>query len=167
MDATQERHERAVGDEFVRWYNEGNATAYAFDRRGADPPDLVYRDGAQELKLEITGAYYDAPYATMLWKNARGRPDAADSWSGASPDGKLVDSINAALAKKCGKRTYPGGCALVVALYPDLTSVDEFADLLREIVMPPDHGFSEVYVGGLFPASSSGSTGGQHWWRLS
>lgn len=166
MDPTQEQHERAIGDAFIEWYNKQNGTAYGYHDRGADPPDLVYRSGSQEMLLEVTVAYYDADHATMLWQSARGAPDAADSWSSRSPDRKLIDSINLVLAKK-SKRAYPPGCVLVLVLYPDLTSAEEFAELMGQINMAPDHPFAEIYVGGLFPASSSGSAGGYFWWKLS
>ena len=165
MDSTQEQHERAVADAFVDWLNHQNGTGYIYDRRGADPPDLVYRCGDHELHLEITAAYYDAANATMLWQDARAVPGAPDMWSSKSPDQKLVGSVNSALAKKCAK-PYPPGCVLLVALYPDLTSAEELADLTPEISVPADHSFAGIYVGGMFPVSSHGSPGGYHCWKL-
>ncbi len=165
MDRVQEQHERAVGDAFVNWFNQQNGTEYIYDRRAADPPDLIYRCGDHELRLEITAAYYDPENAAMLWHNARGVPGAPDMWGSKSPDQKLVESINSALAKKCVK-AYPPGCVLLVALYPDLTSAEEFAELTPQISVPPDDPFTEIYVAGMFPASSSGSRGGYHCWKL-
>ena len=165
MDTIQGKHERAVGDAFIDWYNERMGTSYAYNARGTDVPDLIYKDDSKELLLEITVAYYDAGHATMLWQNARDLPGAPDSWSTKSPDQKLVDSIGLALAKKSGK-AYPSGCVLVVAIYPDLTAAEEFAALMPEIRVPDAHSFVEIYVGGLFPASSSGSVGGYSWWKL-
>ena len=109
MDATQDRHERAIADSFVQWYNEHHGAAYAYHARGADPPDFVYRDGNGEMLLEVTAAYYDATNATMLWKNARAIPDATRTWISKGPDRKLMESVNAVLQKKCGKQ-YPPGC---------------------------------------------------------
>jgi hypothetical protein len=57
MDTTQEQHERAVGAAFIEWYNRQNSTEFRYHDRGADPPDLVYHSGSQELLLEITAAY--------------------------------------------------------------------------------------------------------------
>ena len=102
----------------------------------------------------------------MLWQNARGVPDAADLWSSRSPDTKLIDSINLMLAKKSTK-PYPPGCILVLVLYPDLTTAEEFEELMPSVNVPPQHPFTEIYVGGMFPASSNGSLGGYFWWRLS
>lgn len=165
MDTIQEQHERAVGDAFVEWYNQRNGTEYRYDTRGTDPPDLIYRSGSQQLILEITAAYYDAGNAAMLWRNARGVPHAPNSWSSKSPDLKLIESINSTIKKKCAKQ-YPPSCVLLVALYPDLTSAEEFAELMPQVEVPTAQPFTEIYVGGLFPASSSGSLGGHCYWKL-
>lgn len=165
MDITQEQHERAIGDAFISWYNDQNGCHFCYHGRGADPPDLIYRSGSAEMFLEITTAYYDSAHARMLWQNARGVTAAPDAWSGGAPDLGLMASINSTLEKK-GAKTYPSGCVLVVAVYPDLTSADEFRDLLLEIRIPAQHSFPDVYVGGLFPVCSSGSPGGYSWWKL-
>ena len=165
MDAVQQKHERAVGEAFVAWYNGVSRMSYEFHVHGSDPPDLIYRNGSQELLLEITAGYYDAAHATMLWQNAREVPGAPDSWSSKGPDQKLIDHVNLAIEKKSAK-AYPSGCLLVIAVYPDLASADEFAALLPELHVPDTHPFGEIYVGGLFPASSGGSAGGYFWWKL-
>jgi hypothetical protein len=165
MDAIQEKHERAVGDAFIDWYNTQMGTSFAYFTRAAEAPDLIYRDGTKELLLEITVAYYDAGHATMFWQNACDLPDAPDSWSSKGPGQKLVDSVNLALAKKSAK-AYPAGCVLLVVVYPDLTATEEFASLMPEVRVPDGHPFAEIYVGGLFPASSSGSVGGYSWWTV-
>jgi len=113
----QAQHEQAVGAAFIAWYNRQHGTAFRYHSRGADPPDLVYRCGNREILLEITGAYYDADNAAMLWQNARGVSGAADMWIGKEPDQKLIDNINAGLAKKCSK-PYPATCVLVMHLNP-------------------------------------------------
>jgi hypothetical protein len=166
MDVIQEKHERAVGDAFIDWYNKLNGAAYQYYGRGADPPDLVYTSGTAELPLEITGSYYDADHATMLWQNARAIPEAPDLWIGKSPDQKLVDDISLALEKK-SRMVYPFGCVLVVEVNPDVTTAEEFADLMPAIHVPAANPFGGIYVGGFFQASYSGSAGGYVWWRLS
>lgn len=165
MDPTQEKHERAVADAFVHWYNRHHGTAYAYHARGADPPDFVYRMGTREMLLEVTAAYYDPANATMLWQNARGLPGAPQVWKSKNPDGKLVERIHLALKNKCAKQ-YPSRCLLLVGLYPDLTTADEFADLIPEIEVPSPCPFAEIYLGGVFPTSSSGSHGGYRCWKL-
>jgi hypothetical protein len=165
MDALQEQHERAVGDAFVDWYKKQIGTSFVYSAHGTEKPDLVYTDGAKELPLEVTVAYYDAGHATMLWKNARDVPGAPDSWSSRRPDQKLVGSVNMAMAKKAAK-DYPPGIVLVVAVNPDLTDAEEFARLLPAVRVPTNHSFVGIYVGGLFPASSGGSPGGYFWWKM-
>ena len=165
MDPIQEQHEKAVGNAFIEWYNRQNSTEFRYHARGVDPPDLVYRSGRHEMLLEITAAYYDADNATMLWKNARGRPGAADIWISKNPDQKLIDSINAVLAKKCAKQ-YPANCILVLNLYPDLTDAEELNSLLPQIKVPVNHPFVGIYLAGIFPMSSSGSLSGYHCWKL-
>ena len=56
MDSVQEQLERAVGDAFVTWYNKQHGTEFRFSARGAEPPDLVYRFGDDELAVEVSGA---------------------------------------------------------------------------------------------------------------
>jgi len=163
MDPTQEQYERAVGDAFIEWYNAQYRTEFKYYGRGADPPDLVYRSGNRKLLLEITGAYYDTDYATMLWQNARSVPGAPDIWISKNPDQKVVGSINAALAKKCDKH-YPVDCVLVVNLEQATTPAEEIEALIAQIKVPAHHTFAEIYLGGIFPISSHG--GGYHFWRL-
>lgn len=132
MDATQEQHERAVADSFLEFYNRENGTEYRYHSRGQDPPDLIYRSARHEMRLEITAAYYDTANAAMLWQSARGVPGARDMWISKSPDAKLIESINSTLTRKSLKR-YPSGYVLLVNLYPDSVTAEEFADLISEI----------------------------------
>ncbi len=165
MDSTQERHERAVGDAFIEWYNKQNCTRFTYHGRAPEPPDLIYRFGSKEKHLEITSEYYDEDFATMLWQDARGVPYAADTWSSGEPDQKLIDRINRRLAMKCNKR-YPMNCVLVVGVYPHLTASEELHAMIAQIKVPVDHPFAEIYLAGDFPACSSGSRGGYYCWKL-
>jgi hypothetical protein len=165
LDDIQDRHERAVGDAFISWYNQRNATGYTYHDRGADPPDRVYRFEAAELPLEITGAYYDADYAKMEWQNARGLHNAPDCWGRPEPDEALIADVNAVVAKKCAKK-YPPHCLLVVNVNPAITSADEFSALVSEVRVPPTRDFAGIYVGGAFPESSWGSHEGYYFWKL-
>ncbi len=164
MDQTQEQHEQAAGAAFIEWYNRQHGTAFRYHSRGADPPDLAYRCGNQEMLLEITAAYYDADNATMLWQNARGVAGAADMWRGKYPDQNLIDNINAGLTKKCGK-PYPANCVLVMHLHSDITIAEEFEVLIAQIKVPVNHPFVGIYLGGRFPMSYD-SSGGYQWWKL-
>jgi hypothetical protein len=165
VDTIQDKHERAIADRFIKWYNQRHETAYTFYARGAEPPDFVYRDGGCEMLLEATAAYYDANSATSLWQNARGVSRGPHSWMSKDPDRMLVDSVSKIIKKKCGK-PYPDGCLLLVVLYPDITSAEEFKHLLPEITIPLTTPFAEIYVAGVFPASSDGSQDGYYCWKL-
>jgi hypothetical protein len=154
-----------VGDCFIEWYNKKNSTEFNYDRRGADPPDLIYCSGNQELLLEITSSYYDEDNAAMLWQNARGVPSAADMWIGKSPDQTLIDHINGLLVKKCSKQ-YPEHCLLIVHIYPDPTDSNEMNVLIDQVKIPERHPFAEIYLAGLFPSSSSGSASGYYCGKL-
>ena len=165
MDRVQEQHERAVGDAFVDWYNKLHGAAYQYYGRGAEPPDLVYTFGTAELLLEVTGSYYDADQATMVWQNARAITDAPDFWICKNPDQKLVDNITMRLEKKSSK-VYPSGCVLVVEVTPDVTTAEEFVDLMSAIHVPARNPFAGIYVGGFFQRSKSGRASGYFWWRL-
>lgn len=165
MVSLKAQHERAVGDRFISWYNAKNATAFAFEERGADPPDLIYRDGGRRLPVEITTAYYDDADAIMRWKSARRDPTASASWSGVGPDENLASDIGRRLVEKCQSRLEPG-TVLVVAIYPALTTADEIAALLPTMEVPGNCRFAGIYVAGVFPASSDGSVEGYRCWRL-
>ncbi len=53
----KERVERWAGDQFVAWFNDRNATQYAFQRHASPPEaDLIYSDGNAILSVEVTGA---------------------------------------------------------------------------------------------------------------
>jgi hypothetical protein len=129
MDSIQQQHEQAIGQKFIAWYNAHYGTNFALFGRGAAPPDLIYKSDTEELFVEVSGGYYDEEHAKMLWQNARHVTDASTRWTGKEPDQTLVDHISAVLEKKAAKQ-YPGNCVLVVNTNPDITSADEFAELL-------------------------------------
>jgi hypothetical protein len=124
MDVTQEQHERAIADAFIDWYNQQNNTIFRFHKRG-ETPDFVYIFGNQTMLLEVTGSYYDEEYAEMLWQNARHRPNAPQMWKGKEPDQNLINHANINLTKKCAKK-YPSGCVLLINIYPEITTAEEF-----------------------------------------
>ena len=69
------------------------------------------------------------------------------------------------LVKKCGKQ-YPEHCLLVVHINPDLTDANEMNALIDQIKVPAEYPFSEIYLAGLFPSSSGGSSRGYYCWKL-
>ncbi len=149
MDPTQERMERAVGDEFVKWLNEEKQSSFAFLKRGDPAPDLVYTDGPTELNLEISSAYYDSACAIFQWQNARSLPNAPAEWSGANFEGRLVRNIGEVVGSK-PKKAYGDNCSLVIFVRPDLTSYDELVFLLQSVVLPPASPFVGIYILGYF-----------------
>lgn len=156
--------ERANGDSFIQWYNQENGTCFVFDQIGADPPDLLYRDGDSVLPVEITTSYYDSNDATMRWKNARNDHTAASRWSGMNPDQTLVADISNQIRQKC-IGTQDAGTILVVGIYSALTTKRDFEELKVNIDVPDSVPFTQIYAGGHFPTSSD-SPGGLFYFKL-
>jgi hypothetical protein len=168
MDQIQGKHERTVGEAFIRWFNAKYGNQFKYDNRPHEAPDLRYMDGNQALNIEITGAYYDdRDDAAMQWKAARKEDDAPYGWSGRDFDRTLVSNIrniSAAIAKKC-RKDYGKNCVLVVAVRPAITSDDEMEQMLSEIKIPEKTPFAGIYLTGEFPRTDS-SRGGFRYWQL-
>ena len=158
MDAIKEQHERAIADAFINWYNQQHNTIFKFHERG-ETPDFIYIFGNRKMLLEVTGSYYDDDYAKMLYQNARHRPNAPQIWIGKEPDQNLINHANVGLTKKCAKK-YPTGCILLINIYPDITTSEEFQSLIHQINIPLNNPFIEIYVGGRFPVGSF------YYWKL-
>lgn len=164
MTDLKKQHERAVGDAFVRWYNSNKSASFVFQSLGADPPDLVYQDGERMLPLEITTAYYDSTDARMRWGHARNDPRAPNEWSGVNPDQLLMADVGEILKKKC-LGTHENGTVLVVQVYPAITTISDVDHRVKSIPIPTIVPFSEIYLTGDFPTSST-SPGGYYCWKL-
>jgi hypothetical protein len=158
MDSLKKQHERAIAEAFIDWYNKQNNTKFSFHKHG-EPPDFVYIFENQTMLLEVTAEYYDEENAKMLWQNARRIPNAPQIWIGKEPDQSLISHANIGLTKKCAKK-YPDGCILLINIYPDITTSEEFELLINQINIPSNNSFIEIYVGGNFPV------GGFHYWKL-
>lgn len=141
--------ERFVGDKFITWLNNQRHASYSFSKRGTPAPDLIYRDGATELGIEISSAYYDAAYARFQWQYARGNPTAPTEWSGTNFEARLIRNIGEVVDEK-SKRTYGQNCCLVIYVRPDLTPHDELVNLLRLLVLPAVIPLKGVYILGYF-----------------
>ena len=176
VDQTKIQHERAVGDRFIRTYNEIEGTGYVFSAHADDgeAPDLVYLDRGRPLWVEVTSAYYDGDDARVQWGNARGDEDAPKEWSnhdGAvlknpDPEGQLIRNLNAKLADKCSKR-YRQPCLLVIYVSPGITTGKEFDELAKGIVVPKKHAFEGIYVAGDFGTAGAPDSPEGYWvWRL-
>ena len=160
MDFLQEGHERAVGNAFIGWFNNRSSTNYQFASRAGEAPDLIYRDGNREMRLEITTAWYDAAAAKYEWQNARGSPNAPEDWEGVDPDQNLIESVNEILRKKCSA-SYGSNCSLVVEVLPRLTTAEELQALLGNIAIPRDSPFAGIYL-----TDRSDGASRYHCWKL-
>lgn len=164
MDEIQERNERAIGDDFIEWWNSTHGTDYRFAGRPDRAPDLTYKDAAATIYLEVAMGYYDGADAKFKWLRARSRPDAPTSWSGTNPTDNLVENINRVLADKCSK-AYGTNCVLVVHVAPGVTEAERLEGKLGDIVMSQQTPFSAVYLTGHFGMSTR-SAGGFRCWRI-
>ncbi|MEE9160085.1 MAG: hypothetical protein V3U60_17080 [Gammaproteobacteria bacterium] len=164
MDDQQAQFERTVGDAFIEWYNNSIGVSFEFSARPENAPDLHYEDGANQLVLEITGAYYDSLDATLRWQNLRKVANAPTGWGGKDMDESLLDDISTRIRKKCRNR-YGADCILVIYVHPAMTLKEEVDELLRRIEIPHDSPFAGIYLTGHFPHSTT-SWGGYMCWKL-
>jgi hypothetical protein len=67
-ESLKQKVERAVGDEFVEWFNRATGSEFQFDRIGADPPNLVYRVGDKTMPVEVSlRARFHSMTASSSW----------------------------------------------------------------------------------------------------
>jgi hypothetical protein len=136
-DFLKQKVERAIGDEFIEWVNRTTGSKFVFDRTGADPPDLLYRDCDKVLPIEVATSYYHAEDAIMRWKHARNDPTTPTKWSQPlnEPDQRLIADINKRITQKC-LGAYDPGTLLVIEIYPAITTNVEFQELKSSIAIP-------------------------------
>lgn len=163
MDEIQEKHEKAVGLQFIKWYNNRHGTAYRYIGRADKAPDLIFRE-RDELLIEITDSYYDSADAELHWKNARAVSSAPKEWSGTNFDSSLAKHIADRIAIKSLKR-YSGKCFLLVNVNPAITLASELEAFIPSIIIPVHHSFAGIYLTGNFP-SSADEEGGYRCWKL-
>jgi hypothetical protein len=163
MDPIQAQHELAVGERLITALNHEEGSAYKFLERGNDAPDLIYSDGGLRLGIEVGTVYYHSKDAELRWKGARSKTDAPTSWGmnaeevmrwGFEPDANLMLSLQKLLNAKCQKY-YGDNCWLLISLYPNLTSWEEFEELLRTFEPPAAHRFKRILIAGTFPFTFS------------
>jgi hypothetical protein len=165
-ESLKQKVERAIGDEFVEWLNRTTGSQFQFERLGANPPDLMYRDGDKTLPVEVATSYYNENDAIMRWKVARKDPTAPKKWDSPqkNPDQALIADINKQIAKKClGKHDL--GTVLVIEIYPAITTKAEFEEWKNGIAIPSSIPFAAIYAAGSFPHGSD-SPGGYFCWKL-
>ena len=164
MDDVQKQHERAIGDDFINWFNSQNESNFSFSSRGDPAPDIIYKDKNRILKIEVVGSYYDENDAELKWKIARRRPDTPKRWAGVNFDEDLLRNINGAIEEKCSK-SYGAKCILLVYISPPLTTDNEVEDMLPRVDIPKQVPFAAIYLTGIFGRSKN-STGGYRVWPL-
>ena len=166
-ESLKQKVERAIGDQFVEWLNRATGSEFRFERTGADPPDLVYRDGDETLPVEVATSYYHEEDAIMRWKHARKDPTAPVKWSKPldEPDQRLIVDINQRIVEKC-LGTHDVGTALVIEIYPAITTKTEFEELKSRIAIPKSIPFAAIYVAGSFPHGGDGP-GCYFYWKVS
>jgi hypothetical protein len=165
-ESLKQKVERAVGDTFVEWLNRTTGSRFQFERIGANPPDLIYRDDNKTLPVEVATSYYNENDAIMRWKFARKDPTAPTRWGSPqkNPDQALIANINERITRKClGKHDL--GTLLVVEIYPAITTRAEFEKLKAGIEIASSIPFAAIYVAGSFPGHGD-SPGGYFCWKL-
>jgi hypothetical protein len=166
-ESLKQEVERAVGDKFVEWLNRATGSEFQFERIGADPPDLVYRDGDKTMPVEVATSYYHKEDAIMRWKHARKDRTAPMKWSKPldEPDQRLITGINQRIVEKC-LGTHDVGTVLIIEVYPAITTKAEFEELKSSIATPSSTPFAAIYVAGRFGHSRDGA-GGYSCWKVS
>ena len=164
IESLKQRVERGIGESFIQWYNKNNKTNFTFEEFGANPPDLIFRESAMVLPVEISTSYYDNNFSTMKWKSARNDPTVADLWLGINPDTSLINSINERINKKCLSK-YDPSTILVIGIHPAITTKMEFEELKKGIIIPRTNPFDAIYTAGRFP-SRGRERGGYSCWKL-
>jgi hypothetical protein len=164
-ESLKQKVERAIGDAFVEWLNRTTGSEFQFERIGANPPDLLYRDGNEALPVEVATSYYNEKDAIMRWKYARKDPTAPTK-SGIliNPDQELIADINKRIAAKCLDK-HDLGTVLVIEIYPAITTKVEFEELKESIAIPSSIPFTAIYVAGDFGYSRDGP-GGYFCWKV-
>ncbi len=152
-EAVKKGHEKAVADQLL----EVLQIEVAF-RRFGDPgkkePDVIYANRDRLLGVEVATAYYDDSDAQDEWEIASNerplspgeiRPGPAGVME--SPDQMICDRVQEELEDKCGK-VYAGIdeiwlCINLDAPFSDAQSV---AQCVKELHVPPKHGFARIYL---------------------
>lgn len=163
MDDLKKRWERAIAEAFFSWFNSEQKSTYVFHEVGANPPDVIYKNGAHKLPVEITSAFNSNSQAAALGKWARGS-SAPSGFDAFNPDTTLIENLNRTIANKCLASADPTSF-LVVSMYPDFTPITDFEIARVGIQIPSKVPYKGVFIGGNFP-SAIGSTPGYRWWRI-
>jgi hypothetical protein len=153
MRSFKEIEEPWAGTQFITRYNAIRGTSFQFVERRTEPePDLLFRDGVQELWVEISGVHIDQDSAQFEAMNALGRPDAPQGWGSLKPGGRvqaidtgLRDFLQRRLDDKATKH-YSKVPILVLYHYSRFWTEESDAErLIRRVTIPTVHPFSEMF----------------------
>ena len=157
--------ERWIGDEFFAWYNERNATQFAYFARPDRAPDLEYRDGATTLLVETTEVHYNPLSAHLLWGHLRADPRAPTEWSSPNAiDHLFIDAVKRRLEGKCAK-LYPASTVLVLYHYSVFFTRSRMAEHVSRTEVPGQHPFKAIYFTASLPRSTT-EDGAYECWQL-
>ena len=165
MNAQKESVERWIGNEFVAWYNRRTETQFSYADRPDRAPDLLYRDGAAELFLEVAEVHYDDLFARVLWGEVRGDPRAPTAWGSPNAiDELFVQALDRVLGAKCQK-AYPRSTVLVLYHFSPFAPASRMAQHLLRVTVPARSPFSAIYFTASLPPSGTDSAG-YYCWQL-
>lgn len=163
-EAIKKGHEKAVTDQLFGTL-ETNASFERFGDPDKAEPDVIYVHDGKTIGVEVSTAYYGDRDAQDEWEIATGdRPLAAGeirpSSAGviANPDQLICDRVQAELEDKCSK-AYKGTDVtwLCINLDAPLSDADSIAACVRELQVPPKHGFARIYLTYTAPEHEEGS----------
>ncbi len=149
------RHERAVLEQFVRFLATTMGRRWTIESQG-ESPDFACRDASDRtFGVEVTTTYYDEAEAQARWTNAKG---GTSGWAGQIDP---VPQIQERIDRKCSA-DYGSSAVLLVHFPSALTEAHEIDALIRQLKIPSDTRFSEIWLGVDLPGS-----GGYRAWQLS
>lgn len=149
------QHEKAIAECFIRKYNEARKTSFVFKQRGKPPaPDFEYNDLTTDkvFSLEVTEVYYDEHHAKGTWQVVRGNIKEFQSNIIVNPTERLREFIEHAVAKKCQK-TYDFRYPIILVLNStslplhDERDIGEIEEMLKQVKLPEQIPFHEIYLG--------------------
>lgn len=156
------QHEKAVADELLR----SLGVEPPFERLGndKDEPDVLYKQGARTLGIEVADAYYDNSDARQNWEHARGNrqmpPEGYEFRDGGilvNPDVLICKKIQSELDDKCMKQ-YQGADEvwLCINQQAELSDANSVKKCVQTLKIPSGHHFARIYLFYLSPLHDGG-----------